>query len=84
MANLILRKLGPMQNGAAEVWFNPGAAGDIVRDEFFGVPPAPIGAGLIKVWTGAAWVEKPVKYWTGSAWVTKPVKFWTGAAFVST
>jgi hypothetical protein len=38
--------------------------------------------GLIKVWTGSAWVEKPVKVWTGSAWVAKPLKVWNGTAWV--
>lgn len=41
----------------------------------------PLG-GKPKVWTGAAWVEKPVKVWTGSAWVEKPLKVWTGSAWV--
>jgi len=36
----------------------------------------------MKVWTGSAWVEKPVKVWTGSAWVQKPVKRWNGSAWV--
>jgi hypothetical protein len=35
-----------------------------------------------KVWSGSAWVEKPVKVWSGSAWVTKPVKIWNGSAWV--
>lgn len=43
---------------------------------------APPSGGLIKVWTGSAWVEKPVKVWTGSAWVQKPVKFWSGSAWI--
>lgn len=41
----------------------------------------PAGTGLVKVWNGSAWVEKPAKVWNGSAWVTKPVKFWTGSAW---
>jgi hypothetical protein len=40
--------------------------------------------GQIKVWTGAAWVAKPMKVWTGAAWVTKPVKFWDGTQWVLT
>lgn len=39
-------------------------------------------AGYIKVWTGSAWVLKPVKVWTGSAWVIKPIKFWNGSSWV--
>lgn len=34
----------------------------------------PAGTGKVKVWTGLAWVEKPVKAWTGSAWAEKPLK----------
>jgi hypothetical protein len=40
--------------------------------------------GYISVWTGSAWVRKPVKVWTGSAWVIKPMKRWTGSAWVPT
>lgn len=54
-------------------------AADLMDEEFLADPPA--GTGLVKVWTGSAWAEKPAKVWTGSAWVTKPVKFWTGSAW---
>jgi hypothetical protein len=37
--------------------------------------------GRPKIWTGAAWVRKPLKVWTGSAWVEKPMKVWTGSAW---
>jgi len=43
---------------------------------------APIGVAGVKVWTGSAWVTKPVKVWTGSAWTPKPVKHWNGSAWV--
>jgi hypothetical protein len=51
----------------------------IFADEFFG-PQAPVetGPGTVKVWTGTAWVAKPVKVWTGSAWLQVPLKRWTG------
>ena len=42
---------------------------------------APAG-GLMKVWNGSAWVEKPVKVWDGAAWNIKPVKHWNGSAWV--
>jgi len=42
--------------------------------------PAPAPSGM-SVWTGSAWVSKPVKVWTGSAWVAKPVKIWNGSAW---
>ena len=40
--------------------------------------------GLIKMWNGTAWVQRPVKVWNGTKWVTKPVKAWSGAAWVKT
>jgi hypothetical protein len=45
-----------------------------------GTPP-PTGA-KVKVWSGSAWVERPVKVWSGSAWVTKPLKVWNGSTWV--
>lgn len=41
------------------------------------------GLGLVKVWTGSAWAEKPAKYWNGSAWIQKPARYWNGSAWVS-
>lgn len=40
--------------------------------------------GQIKVWTGAAWVAKPMKVWDGASWTTKPVKYWDGSQWVLT
>jgi len=39
-------------------------------------------AATVKVWSGSAWVTKPVKVWSGSAWVAKPLKFWNGSAWI--
>ena len=52
----------------------------------FDISLATVGGttGQIKVWTGAAWVPKPVKVWNGATWVTKPVKYWNGATWVTT
>lgn len=36
---------------------------------------------ILKLWTGSAWVQKPVKVWSGSTWVTKPLKSWSGEAW---
>lgn len=41
----------------------------------------PAATGGIKVWSGSAWVIKPVKVWNGSAWVVKPLKRWNGTAW---
>lgn len=38
--------------------------------------------GMIGVWDGSAWVDRPAKMWTGSTWVQKPVRHWNGSAWV--
>jgi hypothetical protein len=43
---------------------------------------AAASGGTVGVWTGSAFVQKPVKVWTGSAFETKPLKRWNGSAFV--
>ncbi len=45
---------------------------------------APTLLGLIKVWLGSSWIEKPVKVWTGSGWVQKPAKVWDGSQWTLT
>jgi hypothetical protein len=40
--------------------------------------------GQIKVWTGSAWVPKPIKRWSGTEWVIVPLKFYNGSTFVLT
>lgn len=83
MTLLHRNKAAPRWPTTDKNWWHPGPAGTIIRNEFFEAPtPPPGGSGLIKVWNGTAWVEKPVKVWTGSAWVTKPLKRWNGTAWV--
>ena len=38
--------------------------------------------GSLRVWTGSAWVDRPVKTWTGLSWVIKPIKSWNGTTWV--
>jgi hypothetical protein len=47
-----------------------------------GVTSGPAGAKN-KVWSGSAWVEKPMARWSGSAWVQEAPKVWSGTAWVS-
>jgi hypothetical protein len=54
-----------------------------LKPEPTGAEPPPTG-GMLKVWDGTGWVEKPVKVWDGSAWVEKPVKRWDGTEWVLT
>lgn len=61
--------------------FYDGLAGEILSEDYFG-GLTPTLTGQFKVWTGAAWVLKPVKVWIGSSWAQKPVKRWNGAAWV--
>lgn len=80
MADTVFKRLGAPIDSNDELWFSDSAAGEIARNEFFGVTAGGT-AGYIKYWTGSAWDLKPVKYWTGSAWVQKPVKYWDGSAW---
>jgi hypothetical protein len=54
--------------GLESGWFGP-----------FDINAAAGTNGYIKVWTGSAWVAKPLKVWDGSAWNIKPVKHWNGS-----
>jgi len=39
--------------------------------------------GILKRWTGAAWIKEPLKTWLASSWQSKPLKRWTGVAWVT-
>lgn len=70
----------PDVTSGSDAW-DDGLVGQILTADYF-TAPAPPATGRMKVWTGSAWVAKPVKVWSGSAWVEKPVKFWNGSAWV--
>jgi hypothetical protein len=71
----ILRARGSFGVNAVAGSYNlTGSAATLTRG---GAVIVPISG--MNVWTGSAWVEKPVKVWTGSAWVQKPVKTWNGS-----
>lgn len=40
-------------------------------------------SGLMKVWSGSAWVQHPVKVWTGSAWAIHPAKGFDSTSWVT-
>lgn len=61
----------------------PAAAGSAKTSAVIKVPTSGT-TGQIKVWSGAAWLAKPVKVWNGSSWVVKPLKRWNGSAWVVT
>jgi hypothetical protein len=72
--------IGPFQGGQ-DSW-DQGPAGQIVTEEFFRLEelPPPEG-GLLSVWSGTAWLSRPVLVWSGSDWVVKPAKRWSGIAW---
>jgi hypothetical protein len=35
--------------------------------------------GILKRWTGAAWVKELLKVYLAGSWQTKPLKFWDGS-----
>ncbi len=48
----------------------------ILTDWFFGTTS--IYYGILKRWTGAAWVKSKLKVWNSSQWVNGKLKFWSG------
>jgi len=68
--------------GGSASWTN-GPAGQLLRDEFFGVAVAAT-TGSIMVNTGASFEAKPVKVWNGSSWVTGKLKRYDGSTWQET
>lgn len=68
--------------GQTQAWVSPGT--DSIAYGLEIKEAAAVTGGLLKVWNGSAWAEKPVKVWNGSAWQTKPGKIWNGSAWVPT
>ena len=59
-------------SGGSDLWQGNYPGPTLLRAEFFGASTS--DAGYVPVWTGAAYVRKPVKTWTGAAWAIKPAK----------
>lgn len=38
--------------------------------------------GILKRWTGAAWVKEPLQTYLGGSWQSKPLKRWSGASWL--
>ena len=83
-------------SGGADLWDDDGAAGQLLRADYFTklnarvfwaeieVPAAAAPAGTqIKAWNGAAWVTGALKRWNGSAWEAAALKRWNGSAWIS-
>lgn len=44
--------------------------------------PAGGGDGILKEYTGATWVQKPLKRYNGATFDAKPLKRWNGVSWV--
>jgi hypothetical protein len=59
-----------------------GGVSQLVSDDFFEADAGPTYYGILKRWTGAAWVKATLKRWTGATWAAAVLKRWTGTAWV--
>jgi len=59
-----------------------GGISQLVADDFFEASAGPTYYGILKRWTGAAWVKAALKRWTGATWVAATLKRWTGTEWV--
>lgn len=56
-----------------------GGASSQVANEFFEAGGGPTYYGILKRWTGAAWVKSKLKVWLGGSWIEKALKRWDGS-----
>lgn len=59
-----------------------GSASIVASAGFFDDGGGPTYSGVLKRWTGAAWVKAKLMVRVGGAWVAKPLRRWTGSAWV--
>lgn len=64
------------QGRDAPAWVTdqPGLAARAILDGFWEAGTGPVYYGVLKRWTGAAWVPEPLKTWLGGTWQAKPLK----------
>lgn len=48
-----------------------------------GLKPAPVAASRLKIWDGAAWVDRPANVWDGTQWVPHAVKVFDGTEWIT-
>ena len=51
----------------------------ILNDWFFGVASGVTYFGVLKRWTGVAWVKEPLKTYLAGSFQSKPLKRWNGS-----
>jgi hypothetical protein len=59
-----------------------GGTGQLVADDFWEPSGGPTYYGILKRWTGAAWVKAKLLVRVGGSFLLYPLKRWTGAAWV--
>ena len=74
--------IGPFAGGV-DNW-DQGLSGSIVTEGFFGVRTA--SPGVVMTYLGIDRGFQPItaKVWTGSAWILRPIRFWSGSTWVLT
>ena len=77
------RRQDPIQlfAGGADNW-DQGLSGSIVTEDFFGVRAACAGAVMTYLGIDQGFQPITAKVWTGTAWILRPIRFWSGAAWV--
>ena len=84
MARSIRDRREPPYRGGADRW-DAGPGGLNATLEFFGPAqpaPTPLAGGLLRVWTDAAWVEKPARFFFQGEWLPALLRRWTGTQWV--
>lgn len=79
-SNIAISYQYAIETGTAKT-FTPATAVDAVS-VLVAFREAPKPSRETRVWSGSAWVAKPLKVWNGSTWVAKPLKVWNGSAWV--
>lgn len=55
----------------------------LIAGQFFEAPEGgPSYFGILKRWTGLAWVKEPLKTWLAGSWQAKPMKRWSGTEWL--
>lgn len=57
-----------------------GGASHLVADDFFETS-AVTYAGILRRWTGSAWVKAQLKTYLAGSWQDKPLYVWTGSTW---
>jgi hypothetical protein len=73
----------PRSSGLSSGMFykqRPGQNTNVIANTFFEATTTTY-AGILKRWTGSAWVKEPLKRYNGSSWVTAVLKVYKNSTF---